>query len=126
MNQQQVVSAAETGGAIAYIIVAIAIYVLLIVAQWKIFAKAGEAGWKSLIPLYNLYIMVKIVDGNGWKFLLLLIPIVGFIYDIMLSIKMAKAFGKSSGFAVGLIFLPNIFFLILGFGSAEYIGPADK
>ena len=116
-------TAVDTSTMVGYYIGAIIACVLLIIAQWKIFTKAGEAGWKSLIPFYNAYTFVKIIDGNGWKFLLLCIPVVNIVFDIILSIKAAKAFGKGTGFAVGLIFLPNIFQLILGFGSAQYIGP---
>ena len=100
--------------------------VIMLIAVWKIFTKAGEAGWKCLIPFYNTYTQVKIVDGNGWKFLLLLIPVVHFVYSIMLTVRMAKSFGKGGGFAVGLIFLAPIFFLILAFGSAQYIGPRGE
>ena len=96
---------------------------LLIVAEWKMFEKAGEAGWKSLIPLYNAYIFVKIVDGNGLKFLLLLVPIVNVVYYIILSFRTAKAYGKGTGFGFGLLLLPNVFTPILGFGAAEYSGP---
>ena len=100
--------------------------VLMLIATWKIFTKAGEAGWKCLIPIYNEYINVKIVDGNGWKFLLLLIPIVNIVYSIMLTVRLAKSFGKGGGFAVGLLFLAPIFYLILAFGSARYIGPRGE
>ncbi len=126
MDTTQAVQAGTTAGTIIGIIIFLAVYVLLIIAQWKIFTKAGEAGWKSIIPLYNLFIFCKIVDGNGWKFLLLCIPGVNIVYDIILSIRTAKAFGKGTGFAVGLIFLPNIFWLILGFGSAQYVGPRGE
>ena len=100
--------------------------VVMLVALWKIFTKAGEAGWKCLIPIYNCYTSVKIADGNGWKFLLLLIPIVNIVYSVILTVRLAKSFGKSGGFAVGLIFLNVIFFLILAFGSAQYIGPRGE
>ncbi|MBR2590055.1 MAG: hypothetical protein IKE65_03950 [Clostridia bacterium] len=106
-----------------YCITAIVMCVLTIVAEWKIFTKAGEAGWKSLIPFYNLYILCKLADGKGVKFLLLLVPIVDIVFYVMLSLKLARAFGKDTAFAIGLIFLPNIFTLILGFGGMEYIGP---
>lgn len=99
------------------------ICILFIVAWWKIFEKAGEAGWKSIIPFYNSYILFKIAWGNGLLFLLMFIPFVNFIIAIILEVKLAKAYGQSGGFAVGLIFLPNIFTLILGFGSAQYVGP---
>ena len=112
-------AAQSTGSSIVSFIIG----VLVIVAWWKKIEKASEAGWKALIPLYNTYTLVKIVDGNGLKFLLLLIPIVNIVYGIMLDIKLAKAFGKSTGFAIGLIFLAPIFMLILGFGDAQYQGP---
>ena len=110
------------GQSIAYCIFGIIVGVLLLIAGWKILTKAGEKGWKAIIPFYNMYTMVKIVDGKGIKFLLFLIPVVGFIYDIIFSIRMAKAFGKGTGFGIGILLLPNIFTLILGFGSAEYQG----
>ena len=126
MDIQSATQAGATAGTIIYAICAIAVYVLLVIADWKIFAKAGEAGWKSLIPIYNLYVLCKIADGKGIKFLLLLVPIVDIVYLILLDIRLAKAFGKGTGFAVGLIFLPNIFTLILGFGDAQYVGPQGK
>lgn len=97
--------------------------VIVIIAMWKIFTKANEAGWKCLIPIYNTYTEVKIVDGNGWKFLLFLIPFVNIVYGIILIFRMAKSFGKGTGFGFGLLFLPLIFFLILAFGDAQYVGP---
>ena len=106
----------------AYIVVFLVIYILLIVAWWKMFEKAGEAGWKSLIPIYSEYILFKIAWGNGWFFLLLLVPVVSFVVTIIMNVKLSKAFGYGTGFAIGLIFLPNIFMLILGFGSSEYVG----
>ena len=102
------------------------ISVLTIIAMWKIFEKAGEAGWKAIIPFYNAYTLCKIVDGNGWKFFLLCIPIVNIVYGIIFSIRMAKVFGKSTGFGIGLLLLSTIFTLMLGFGSAEYMGPYKK
>ena len=107
-----------------YWILDLIIAILTVVAQWKIFEKAGEAGWKSIIPFYNAYILFKIAWGNGWLFLLELIPFVNIVISIIVWVKLAKAFGQSGAFAVGLIFLPNIFQLILGFGNYAYIGPA--
>lgn len=100
----------------------IAVAVLSIVALWKIFDKAGEPGWAAIIPFYNLYVLFKITWGSGWKFLLLLIPIANFVIAIITMVKLAKAFGKSGGFAVGLIFLSVIFYCILAFDSSTYIG----
>jgi hypothetical protein len=97
--------------------------VLLIVALWKIFTKAGQPGWASLIPIYNVYIWCKIVGRPGWWVILMLIPFVNFIIAIILCIDLAKSFGNGVGFGLGLAFLGIIFFPILGFGSAQYQDP---
>ncbi len=115
--QQQVQSAS---------LLSIVVTVLMLVAMWLIFSKAGQGGWKALIPFYNLYTYCKIVDGNGWKFLLFIIPIVNFIYAIILDFRLAKSFGKGVGFGFGLLFLSPIFLLILAFGKAQYIGPRGQ
>jgi len=94
------------------------------VAMWKVFTKAGEPGWASIIPIYNLYIWCKIVGRPWWWILLMLIPFVNFIVAIILCIDLAKSFGKGVGFGIGLALLGIIFFPILGFGSAQYQGPA--
>jgi hypothetical protein len=97
---------------------------ILIIALWKVFTKAGQPGWACLIPIYNIYILCKIAGKPGWWVILFLIPIVNLIISIILSIAVANSFGKSALFGIGLAFLPYIFYLILGFGSAKYLGPA--
>ena len=106
------------------LIVGLLIGLLIIVAMWKVFAKAGQPGWASIIPIYNLYIWCKIVGRPWWWILLMLIPFVNFIVGIILSIDLAKSFGKGVGFGIGLALLGIIFWPILGFGSAQYQGPA--
>ena len=110
-----------------YSIVLIVVGILTIIAQWKIFTKAGEAGWKCLIPIYNLVILFRIAGLSPWwvlGYLAAIIPVVGVFIaagiSIYLMISLGKAFGKSTGFIVGLVFLNTIFTLILGFGSSEY------
>ena len=103
-------------------ILSLALAVLGIVAMWKIFEKAGEPGWAAIIPFYNIYVLFEITWGNGWKFLFLLIPIANIVFAIITMVKLAKAFGKSGGFAVGLIFLSIIFYCILAFDKSEYLG----
>jgi hypothetical protein len=102
----------------------LAFMILMIAACWKIFTKAGQPGWASIIPIYNWYILCKIVGRPGWWVILLLIPFINFIIGIILCIDLAKSFGKGVGFGIGLILLGLIFFPILGFGSAQYQGPA--
>lgn len=103
-----------------------AVAILGIVAMWKIFEKAGEPGWASIIPFYNIYVLFKITWGSGWKFLLLLIPFANIVIAIITMVKLAKAFGKSGGFAVGLIFLSIIFYCILAFDQSQYQGVPEK
>ena len=105
-------------------IIGLLVALLVIVAMWKVFTKADQPGWASIIPIYNIYIWCKIVGRPWWWILLMLIPFVNFIILIILSIDMAKSFGKGVGFGLGLAFLGIIFLPILGFGSAQYQGPS--
>lgn len=113
------------------VIIYIAVIVFEIAALWKVFVKAGQPGWAAIIPIYNLYILLKVIGRPGWwilLFLLGIIPFVGWIavlvLGIIIAIDLAKSFAKSSGFAVGLFLLNFIFIPILGFGEARYVGPA--
>ena len=101
----------------------VALVVLLIVCFWKIFVKAGRPGWFSLIPIYNGIVMVQIAGMSGWWFLAMCIPVLGLIPAVMWLIKFAERFGKGTGFVFGLLFLPIIFYPILGFGDARYTPP---
>lgn len=93
-----------------------------LITHWCIFRKAGEPGWAVLIPLYNLYVLFRITWGNGWYFLLMLIPVVNVIFAIITLVKLARAFGRGGGFALGLILLHLLFMLILAFGRSRYHG----
>jgi len=97
--------------------------VLLIAAQWKIFEKAEQPGWACIIPIYNTIILLRIVGKPWWWLLLMLIPLLNIILVIWMTNLLSKSFGKDEGFTVGLIFLSFIFYPILGFGSAKYLGP---
>lgn len=104
-----------------YFMTLLAIWIISIVALWNVFEKAGESGWKSIIPFYNYFTLFKIAGINGWMFLLLFVPIANLIVTIMLSLDVAKAFGKSSLFGIfGLWIFSFIGYLILGFGDAKY------
>lgn len=98
--------------------------VIMIIAQWKLFTKAGKPGWAAIIPIYNTYVFFEIAEGNGVKMFLSLIPIIGFIFPIIATIKLAKAFGKGTGFGLGLLFFAPICYPILAFSKdTEYLGP---
>ncbi len=108
------------------IIIYLAIIVAVIAGWWKIFTKAGEEGWKSIIPIYNIVVILKIVGRETWWVILMLIPIVNIVVWIIVGVDLAKSFGRGTGFGVGLAFLGFIFAPILGFGSDTYRGPAAK
>lgn len=107
------------GGAFA-IIIYIAIIVLIIASQWKIFTKAGKPGWAAIVPIYNIIIMLEVARQPLWMIILYFIPIANLIAVIIVYIELSNNFSKSGGFAAGLILLPIIFFPILAFGDAEY------
>ena len=168
MKNLTTAEAAAVGGAVGamtafFTIFAIVFFVLMVVANWKIFKKAGEPGWKSIIPIYNVYIMFKIVNMKNWFWWLLGISIISSIITavnnstsfyfmssaeiqatdittipaivlvamlvesiiaiwagIVYAYRTSKVFGNGLGYTLGLIFLPNIFQLILAFGSSKY------
>ena len=105
-------------------LIGLAFGIFMLVAMWKIFTKAGKPGWAAIIPFYNIWVMLEMVGRPGWWLLLMLIPLVNVVIGIMVMFDLAKSFGKQGGFAIGLILLPYIFFPILGFGKAQYVGPA--
>jgi hypothetical protein len=122
-------------------------YVLQVIADWKIFTKAGEAGWKSLIPIYNIFVEYQI-SWSGLYGLLFLVAtfitgalrtgensptwmtavvtvaaIAAAVLHFVQSVKLAKSFGKGTFYGVLLFLLGPICRIFLGLGSDEYIGP---
>ena len=94
----------------------------MIVALWKVFTKAGQPGWALFIPIYNAIVWLRICGKPGWWIILLIIPFVNFIITLLANLGMAKNFGKSAAFGIGLWLLGPIFLLILTFGDAKYQG----
>jgi hypothetical protein len=117
---------ASAGFWIGYTIFVLAFAILSIVALWKVFTKAGQSGWPSIVPILNNCMIAHVAGRDWWFGLLLLIPCVNFVVWIVLMLDLAKAFGKSVGFAVGLILLGPLFLLILGFGGSQYAIQREK
>ncbi len=121
-TDMSVTSGVYNGVATAYVVLILIVCLVTIVSYWKIFEKAGIAGWKALVPIYNCYLMYDITMGNGWLFLLLFVPVANVVINILQLYKLALAFGKGIGFFIGLWFLEIIFLPILAFDGSEYEG----
>jgi hypothetical protein len=106
----------------AYLLYVIVI-VFYIYSIWRIYAKAGKPGWAAIIPIYNVLVELEIVGRPWWWLLLTLVPVVNIVIGVIITLNLAQVFGKSTGFGIGLIFLPIIFIPILAFGNAKYLGP---
>ena len=147
-------------GMLIFDLIVLALCIVMIVALWKIYKKAGEHGWACLVPFYNNYVFYRMTWGNGWMFLLPTVLTVGYVFGLVLFMlsgftgeavptinmtilaigcgiasiviniitlhKLSKSFGYGVGFTLGLLFLPIIFYIILGFGSSKYVGPSSK
>lgn len=121
-SSNQISGAAAAGIGVVGLVIYLAFLAFFIAVGWKIFAKAGQPGWAVIVPIYNLIVLMKIVGKPAWWFVLMLIPFVNLIIGILVSIELAKVFGKSTGFGLGLAFLGIIFGPILAFGDARYQG----
>lgn len=96
-------------------------FVLIIESQWKIYKKAGKEGWASIIPIYSIIVLLEIVKKPTWWLIFLFFPFVNVIFAIWVTNLISKRFNKDEGFTIGLIFLPFIFYPLLGMSEAEYI-----
>lgn len=104
----------------AWLFVILLVSLFFVVCKWIIFEKAGRKGWESIIPIYNIVIEMQMLDVPMWMLLLLIIPGLNVVIPIMIAIKYTEKFGKESAYALGLIFLPFIFYPMLAFGKSTF------
>ncbi|MFI3267551.1 MAG: DUF5684 domain-containing protein [Rikenellaceae bacterium] len=103
------------------IIVLILFFALLpIISLWVIFQKAGRPGWAAIVPIYNILTMVRVAQKPDWWVIMFFIPYVNWVFQILTCVGMCKAFRKDTGFIIGAVLLPGIFWPILAFGSSVY------
>lgn len=107
-----------------FVVILVAFFILMLAAQWKIYSKAGKAGWAAFIPIYNLIVLLEMIGKPMSWFIFLCIPFVNIYFSIKATHLLSKSFGKDTGFTLGLLFLPFIFIPMLGLGAASYQGPA--
>lgn len=99
--------------------------VVALVGLWKMFQKAGKPGWAAIVPIYNVIVLLQIVGRPVWWLVLLFIPFVNLVVGIILSIDLAKAYGKGVGWGILAIFLPFVVYPYFGFSNdVKYVGKA--
>ena len=109
----------NTGMSTSFLLVILFVALLIVASMWVVFEKGGQDGWKSLIPIYNMYVLMLVCEKPGWWFILLFIPLVGTVFYLLAMLALAERFGRGPLFGVGLTFLPMIFFPLLAFGGSK-------
>jgi hypothetical protein len=108
-------------------IIYLAIVILCIASMWILFQKAGKPGWASIVPIYNYIVMLEIIGKPIWWLFMMLIPFVNIYFAIKILVLFVKSYGKSTGYAIGCIFLPFIFYPMLAFSSdTQYVGAGNN
>ncbi len=102
-------------------VISVLVFLLILFATWRIFSKAGRPGWYALIPIFNVYVMLQIVKKPTWLTLLFFIPYVQLIPQIIISIELGKAFGKSSAFSAIFILILPLGYFIIAFDDSKYL-----
>ena len=126
MENSSAVGSAFGGILMFMLIFGLGIGLVLIIANWKIYTKAGRPGWACIVPIYSTIVWLQIIGKPVWWILLLLVPGVNIVIYIIMTNLLSKSYGKDTGFTVGLILLAPIFYCILGFGSSVYVGPGGQ
>lgn len=99
-------------------IIAMAASVLMIISMWKVFKKLGKPGWAAIVPFYNVYVLCcEIAEKQWWYILLLCVPLANIYAMYVIYDAVAKKFGKDTGYTIGMIFLPIVFFPMLAFSK---------
>lgn len=97
-----------------------ALFVFLIASQWTVFSKAGQPGWAVLVPIYGQIVHARVAGKPWWMGLLLLVPFVNVLAHFVLSMSIARRFGRGPLFGLGLTFASPIFTPVLAFSSNRY------
>ena len=102
------------------------IAILVIVGQWKVFVKAGKPGWTAIVPIYNNIVLLEIADLPTWYIILYFIPFANIYVQVVSYLELVKKFGETPGFAIGMLFLPYIFWPLLGSKKYKYVKQTSK
>jgi hypothetical protein len=107
-------------GSLFFLGVALLLGLIITVSMWIVLTKAGLPGWGVLIPIFNIYCLLKVAGMSGWWLIVLCIPLVSLIPGVMMAFNTATHFGRGAAFGLGLLFLPFIFYPILAFGDDQW------
>ncbi|MCK5250148.1 MAG: hypothetical protein KAJ98_09315 [Spirochaetaceae bacterium] len=112
----------SAGASPALIVLWIVVSIVLIIANWKIFTKAGKPGWAIIIPIYNIIVMLQIVDKPLWWIIMLIIPGVNVVFMIMILYNLVLKFGQPGWHVILALFFGIIYYPYLAFSKASYTG----
>ncbi|MDA8274886.1 MAG: DUF5684 domain-containing protein [Actinomycetota bacterium] len=115
--------AAASKGSGGNLTLTIGFVALEVIGLWGVFAKSGRPGWWALVPVFDLFVLLRVVGRPWWLAVLFFVPVVDVVVAIVVFHALAKSFGKGVAYTVGLLVLGFVFVPVLGFGSAEYLGP---
>ncbi len=93
---------------------------VVLASTWRLFTKAGEPGWAVLVPIYNIITLLRVAGKPLWWLVLLLLPVANVFAADYISAGVAARFGKGTGFAIGMVLMPFLFYPLLAFGDARY------
>lgn len=120
-----------------FVLLAIIVCIFTVIGQWKMFQKAGEKGWKALIPIYNVYTLCQLTGVNPWWIVIVFVggilsglfaplsmigSLASLYFSVLLAVSTARSYQKEDAYAIGILFFPPIFYMILGLGKNEYLG----
>jgi len=123
MDYTSMATIIESNGSTGSSIFSLIMWAALLLANWFLFEKAGEPGWYSVIPFFSIYKMFEIVYGNGWKALLLLVPLLNIVVGVAFVFRYVQVYGQNIIWGFIMLILPNVATLYLAFGPAKYTGP---
>lgn len=118
---QDVPTPLEEGMSMTAVVISLALFLLVAIGLWKVFDKAGQPGWTAIIPLVNYFFLAMAAGKPAWWGILMFVPLVNIVVWFLVSIALAKRFGRGTGFGIGIALLPIIFIPILGFGDDEVV-----
>lgn len=124
MQSNEVDPGTALGVGLFVTVLCLVLVVVTIAGTWKTFQKAGKPGWASIVPIYNLIVLLEITGKPTWWIILLLIPLVNLVILIMLYHQLSLSFAQGAGMTILLILLPFVGWPMLGFGDSQYQGPA--